>query len=104
MAFTLSIINFWCRKGVNYARMCKHTLRWQNNSNKDKSLVAWYDFVMQIGVSIYEHFSFTFLLNGSLIALFWAVWTIQATMSPLHPSLNPFQLRSKTKSQQTNYF
>jgi hypothetical protein len=43
------------------------------NSNKDMSLVAWYDFVMEIEISIYVHFSLIFLLNGSLIALFWAV-------------------------------
>jgi len=73
MTFTLSIIHVWCRKGVNYARMCKQTLQWQNNSNKDMSLVAWYDFVMEIGISIYVHFSFTFLLNGKLIGLFRAV-------------------------------
>jgi len=73
MTFTLSIIHFWCRKGVNYARMCKHPLQWQNNSKKFTSIVAWYDFVMEIGISIYVHFSFTFLLNGSLIALFRAV-------------------------------
>jgi len=73
MTFTISIIHFWCRKGANYARMCKHTLQWQNSINKDKSLVAWYDFVMEISISIYVHFSFTFLLNGSLIALFRAV-------------------------------
>jgi len=37
------------------------------------SLVACYDFVMEIGISIYVHFSFIFLLNGSLVALFCAV-------------------------------
>ena len=45
----------------------------KNNSNKDMSLVAWYDFVMEIGISIYVYFSFTFLLSGSSIALLCAV-------------------------------
>lgn len=35
-------------------------------------LVAWYNFVMEIGISIYVHISFTFLPNATLIALFWA--------------------------------
>jgi hypothetical protein len=65
------------------------------NRNKDMSLVAWYDFVMEIGISIYVYFSFTFLLHATIIALFCAAQTIQATMPPLRPPLNPFQLRSE---------
>jgi len=54
-------------------RACAYTLYSDKTITIKMSLVAWYDFVMEIGIPIYVHFSFTFLLNGSLIALFWAV-------------------------------
>ena len=48
------------------------------------SLIVWCNFVMGIGISIYVHFSATFLLNATLIAQFSAdVSTRPFTKPPL---------------------